>query len=69
MPEERKYCQGECGTILSDPSYLPHRKFCNTCNEKRAIRKSKIFYIKHSQKYFQQRSEKRQLKELEVQNA
>lgn len=31
--DDRKYCKGNCGTILSDNSYQPHRKYCDACNE------------------------------------
>jgi len=59
MPEERKYCQDGCGTILWDLTYQPHRKFCDACNKKRAKSTSRTHYTKNREKYLQQRTEKR----------
>lgn len=69
MPEERKYCQDGCGTILCDLHYQPNRKFCDMCNKKRAFAQSKASQAKYREKYRIREYEKRQLKKLEVQHA
>ena len=68
-PEERKYCQDGCGTILDNLYGKPHRKFCDACNKKRAFAQSKASQAKNREKYRIREYEKRQSKKLEVQNA
>jgi len=62
MPEERKYCKGNCGTILWSEQFRPNRKYCDNCNDILAYKRSKTSQVKNYEEYRKRDNEAHRLK-------